>query len=144
MATALVPGPRKTAAVLVGNIPYDATEDDVRAHLNQGGKVESFRMVFDEETMQPKGYGFCDFADPETAAAAIKVLGDGEFHGRLLRLRLADSFGGMPGKGVSKGGEPGKKSTVFVGNIPYDAGLLLRKLVRLSIIIIGSYSKELV
>ncbi|CAE7872778.1 CSTF64, partial [Symbiodinium microadriaticum] len=121
MATALVPGPRKTAAVLVGNIPYDATEDDVRAHLNQGGKVESFRMVFDEETMQPKGYGFCDFADPETAAAAIKVLGDGEFHGRLLRLRLADSFGGMPGKGVSKGGEPGKKSTVFVGNIPYDA-----------------------
>ncbi|CAE7430015.1 CSTF64, partial [Symbiodinium necroappetens] len=121
MATALVPGPRKTAAVLVGNIPYDATEDDVRAHLNQGGKVESFRMVFDEETMQPKGYGFCDFADPETAAAAIKVLGDGEFHGRLLRLRLADSFGGMPGKGVSKGGEPGKKSTVFVGNIPHDA-----------------------
>ena len=88
MATALVPGPRKTAAVLVGNIPYDATEDDVRAHLNQGGKVESFRMVFDEETMQPKGYGFCDFADPETAAAAIKVLGDGEFpavtcHGTL-------------------------------------------------------------
>ena len=101
-------------------------------------------MVFDKETMKPKGYGFCDFADPETAAAAIKVLGDGEFHGRLLRLRLADSFGGMPGKGVSKGGEPGKKSTVFVGNIPYDAGLLLRKLVRLSIIIIGSYSKELV
>ena len=81
---ALVPGPRKTATVFVGNIPYDATEDDVRAHLNQGGKVESFRMVFDKETMQPKGYGFCDFADPETAAAAIKVLSERECHGRFL------------------------------------------------------------
>ena len=66
-----------------------ASEDDVRAHLNQGGKVESFRMVFDKETMQPKGYGFCDFADSETAVAAIKVLSERECHGRLLRLDLA-------------------------------------------------------
>ena len=119
---ALVPG-RKTATVFVGNIPYDASEDDVRAHLNQGGKVESFRMVFDKETMQPKGYGFCDFADPETAVAAIKVLSERECHGRLLRLDLADNelARGMPARGVSKGGEPGKTSTVFVGNIPYDA-----------------------
>ena len=69
----------------------DATEDDVRGHLSQGGKVESFRMVFDKETLQPKGYGFCDFADPDTAITAIKILSEKECNGRLLRLDLADN-----------------------------------------------------
>ena len=121
MATALVPGPSKTTAVFVGNIPYDVTEADVQAHLSQLVKVESFRMMFESETMQPKGYGFCNFSGLETALAAIEVLGNREFHGRLLRLHLAHSLGGMSARGVSTGGAPGKKSTVFVGNIPYDA-----------------------
>eukprot|EP00438_Fugacium_kawagutii_P010962 Skav219579 [mRNA] locus=scaffold249:190086:190998:+ [translate_table: standard] len=95
----------KTSTVFVGNIPYDATEDDVRGHLAQGGKVESFRMVFDKETLQPKGYGFCDFADAETAMNAIKILSEKECNGRKLRLDLADNeLRGAPGKSAGKGG----------------------------------------
>ena len=113
----LVPGPRKTASVFVGNIPYDATEDDVRAHLSQVGEVQSFRMVFDKETMLPKGYGFCEFADPEAAAAAVEALGSREFHGSLLRLHLADTERALAGRRAA----PGTKCTVLEGNIPYDA-----------------------
>ncbi|CAE7248269.1 PFA3 [Symbiodinium sp. KB8] len=98
--------PGKTSTVFVGNIPYDATEDDVRGHLSQGGKVESFRMVFDKETLQPKGYGFCDFADPDTAITAIKILSEKECNGRLLRLDLADNdqSRGAPARAAAKAG----------------------------------------
>jgi len=75
--------------------------------LSQGGKVESFRMVFDKETLQPKGYGFCDFADPDTAITALKILSEKECNGRLLRLDLADndqSRGGAPARAAAKAG----------------------------------------
>ena len=68
----------------------------MRGHLALGGKafgrasesflrqVESFRMVFDKDTLQPKGYGFADFADPKTAMEAIKILSEKECNGRRL------------------------------------------------------------
>jgi len=94
--------PGKSSTVFVGNIPYDATEDDIKAHFSKAGKVESFRMVYDKETKQPKGYGFCDFADPDTALKAIKTLSEEECNGRKLRLDLADNvMRGPPGSAGS-------------------------------------------
>lgn len=63
-----------------------SSPQDVRGHLALGGKVESFRMVFDKETLQPKGYGFADFADPKTAMEAIKILSEKECNGRRLSM----------------------------------------------------------
>mmetsp|Transcript_9634 Transcript_9634/g.16704 ORF Transcript_9634/g.16704 Transcript_9634/m.16704 type:complete len:327 (+) Transcript_9634:38-1018(+) len=108
--------PGKTATVFVGNIPYDATEDDVRGHLAQGGKVESFRMVFDKETLQPKGYGFCDFSDPDTAINAIKILSEKECNGRKLRLDLADNeLRGAPAKGAGRQAASGSTALAIPG-----------------------------
>eukprot|EP00933_Yihiella_yeosuensis_P079238 TRINITY_DN915_c0_g1_i1.p1 TRINITY_DN915_c0_g1~~TRINITY_DN915_c0_g1_i1.p1 ORF type:complete len:373 (-),score=86.63 TRINITY_DN915_c0_g1_i1:133-1251(-) len=111
-------GAEKTSStIFVGNIPYDATEDDVRRFLNEAAKVVSFRMVFDKETRQPKGYGFCDFADNETAINAMKALSEMDFNGRKLRLDLTDS--GFAGKGAGKGSRsapPPTSSTLGSGN----------------------------
>lgn len=77
--------------MFVGNIPYDASEDELKTIFNNAGAVESFRLVYDKDTKQPKGYGFCDYADADVAVAAIKNLADVEFNGRRLRIDLADN-----------------------------------------------------
>lgn len=92
----------KGSTVFVGNLPYEASEDEVRAILAQAGPIASFRLVFDKETRQPKGYGFCDYADAESAVNAIKTLSDAEFSGRRLRLDLADNV--FRSRTMGKGG----------------------------------------
>jgi len=94
----------KARTVFVGNVPYDADEKEIRDILEKAGTVASFRLVFDKETKQPKGYGFCDYADPETAVNAIKTMSDVEFNGRRLRMDFADN---VFGKGAGKGGGDG-------------------------------------
>ena len=48
-------------SVFVGNIPYEATEEQIRDIFNEVGVVLSFRLVYDRETGKPKGYGFCEY-----------------------------------------------------------------------------------
>eukprot|EP00429_Kryptoperidinium_foliaceum_P137342 CAMPEP_0176286132 /NCGR_PEP_ID=MMETSP0121_2-20121125/52741_1 /TAXON_ID=160619 /ORGANISM="Kryptoperidinium foliaceum, Strain CCMP 1326" /LENGTH=62 /DNA_ID=CAMNT_0017626665 /DNA_START=1 /DNA_END=186 /DNA_ORIENTATION=+ len=55
------------STVFVGNIPYDATEEDLKAIFSRAGVVDSLRLVYDKDSRQPKGYAFCDFAEPEAA-----------------------------------------------------------------------------
>mmetsp|Transcript_2167 Transcript_2167/g.5011 ORF Transcript_2167/g.5011 Transcript_2167/m.5011 type:complete len:355 (-) Transcript_2167:59-1123(-) len=81
----------KCCTVFVGNIPYDAQEEELKNIFSRVGAVESFRLVFDKDTKQPKGYGFCDYCDADTALSAIRNLNEVEFSGRRLRIDLADN-----------------------------------------------------
>ncbi|EEB08850.1 mRNA cleavage and polyadenylation specificity factor complex subunit Ctf1 [Schizosaccharomyces japonicus yFS275] len=74
--------------VFVGNIPYDATEKQMADIFHQIGTVRSFKLVLDPETNQPKGYGFCEFHDPETAASAVRNLNNFPFGARKLRVEF--------------------------------------------------------
>jgi cleavage stimulation factor subunit 2 len=72
----------------VGNIPYDATEEQLVEVFQEVGPVVSFRyspsinsydflitifrLVFDRDTGKPKGYGFCEYRDAETALSAMR------------------------------------------------------------------------
>uniref|UniRef100_A0A5S6Q0Y7 RRM domain-containing protein n=1 Tax=Trichuris muris TaxID=70415 RepID=A0A5S6Q0Y7_TRIMR len=80
---------RSYKSVFVGNIPYDASEESLRELFSQVGPVASVRLVFDRETGKPKGYGFCEFLDKETAMSAQRNLNGIEFHGRQLRVDAA-------------------------------------------------------
>ena len=42
-------------SVFVGNIPYEATEEQLKAIFAEIGVVLSFRLVYDRETGKPKG-----------------------------------------------------------------------------------------
>uniref|UniRef100_A0A1B6E0G3 RRM domain-containing protein n=1 Tax=Clastoptera arizonana TaxID=38151 RepID=A0A1B6E0G3_9HEMI len=73
-------------SVFVGNIPYEATEEKLKDIFNEVGPVLSFKLVYDRETGKPKGYGFCEFKDPETALSAMRNLNGYEIGGRMLRV----------------------------------------------------------
>ncbi|KAL0311388.1 UNVERIFIED_CONTAM: Cleavage stimulating factor 64 [Sesamum angustifolium] len=76
---------------IVGNIPYDATEEQLIQICEEVGPVVSFRLVIDRETGKPKGYGFCEYKDEETALSARRNLQGYEINGRQLRVDFAEN-----------------------------------------------------
>ncbi|XP_077433310.1 cleavage stimulation factor subunit 2 isoform X1 [Vanacampus margaritifer] len=82
---------RSLRSVFVGNIPYEATEEQLKDIFSEVGLVVSFRLVYDRETGKPKGYGFCEYQDQETALSAMRNLNGREFNGRALRVDNAAS-----------------------------------------------------
>uniref|UniRef100_A0A452U9P7 Cleavage stimulation factor subunit 2 n=1 Tax=Ursus maritimus TaxID=29073 RepID=A0A452U9P7_URSMA len=82
---------RSLRSVFVGNIPYEATEEQLKDIFSEVGPVVSFRLVYDRETGKPKGYGFCEHQDQETALSAMRNLNGREFSGRALRVDNAAS-----------------------------------------------------
>ncbi|KAJ8596043.1 hypothetical protein M405DRAFT_871526 [Rhizopogon salebrosus TDB-379] len=96
--------------VFVGNVPYNMGEESCRIFIEQlievfksVGQVVGFRLVFDRETGKPRGYGFCEFADHETAASAVRNLNNADVGGRPLRIDLADSDPFLEGKTTVRG-----------------------------------------
>jgi RNA recognition motif-containing protein len=94
----------------------DYSETQVIDIFKTVGPVLSFRMVFDRETGKPKGFGFCTYPDPQTAASAVRNLNNYDVGGRQLRVDFADmdeseaqasrSTGGPPGAFKSNNGPP--------------------------------------
>uniref|UniRef100_A0A8C9M4W1 Cleavage stimulation factor subunit 2 n=1 Tax=Panthera tigris altaica TaxID=74533 RepID=A0A8C9M4W1_PANTA len=82
---------RSLRSVFVGNIPYEATEEQLKDIFSEVGPVVSFRLVYDRETGKPKGYGFCECQVQETALSAMRNLNGREFSGRALRVDNAAS-----------------------------------------------------
>lgn len=72
--------------ISVGNIPYEATEEKLKDIFSEVGPVLSLKLVFDRESGKPKGYGFCEFKDQETALSAMRNLNGYEIGGRTLRV----------------------------------------------------------
>ncbi|CAG8480489.1 8895_t:CDS:2, partial [Cetraspora pellucida] len=73
-----------------GNIPYELTEEQLTEVFKEVGPVVSFRLVFDRDSGRPRGYGFCEYHDAETAASAVRNLNNVEVGGRQLRVDYAD------------------------------------------------------
>ncbi len=76
------------ASIYVGNLPYSATEDDVRQLFEEHGTVDAVRLLTDRETGRPRGFGFVDMPESD-AAGAIEKLNGQEFQGRTLRINEA-------------------------------------------------------
>jgi len=51
--------------------------------------IDDVRLVYDRETGKPKGYGFCEYQDLETAQSAMRNLNNHDFNGRPLRVGVA-------------------------------------------------------
>ncbi|XP_068661440.1 cleavage stimulating factor 64-like isoform X2 [Aristolochia californica] len=97
--------------VFVGNIPYDATEEQLIQICEEVGPVVSFRLVLDRETRKPKGYGFCEYKDEETALSARRNLQGYEINGRQLRVDFAENDKGSDRNREQGRGGPGLAST---------------------------------
>jgi RNA recognition motif-containing protein len=72
----------------VGNLPFNATEDSVRALFAEFGSVQSLSLVNDRETGRPRGFGFVEMSSSD-AAKAMQSLNGKDFAGRPLKVNEA-------------------------------------------------------
>lgn len=76
-------------SIYVGNLPFTATEDEVRDLFAAYGEVDSVRLMSDRETGRPRGFGFVKMG-AQDADAAIQALNGKNFGGRDLRINEAE------------------------------------------------------
>ena len=62
------------------------TEEQIIDIFSTVGKVLTFRLVYDNDTGRPKGFGFAEFADTDAAASAVRNLDKYQIMGRELRV----------------------------------------------------------
>jgi len=96
--------------VFVGNIPFQATEEELSDLFAADGRVvERVSIVTDRETGRSRGFAFVEMATDEDAASAISALDGQDFHGRPLRVNEAHDKprGGGGGGGGGRGGYGG-------------------------------------
>ncbi|KAM3193094.1 hypothetical protein ACQJBY_069954 [Aegilops geniculata] len=80
---------RCSSVVFVGNIPYQASERELRDACEEIGPVASLRVAADKDTGRPRGFAFCEYLDDETARSACRNLHGHPLHGRALRVAIA-------------------------------------------------------
>tara|TARA_B100000900_G_scaffold284403_2_gene243658 strand:+ start:979 stop:1392 length:414 start_codon:yes stop_codon:yes gene_type:complete len=95
--------------IYVGNLSFDASEDDVRGAFATFGTVESVKMIMDRETGRPRGFAFVNMTESDEANTAIESLNGSELLGRELRVREATPRPERPrgGGGYRGGGDYG-------------------------------------
>jgi len=74
--------------IYIGNLPYSASEEDLRALFATHGEVLSCALPLDRETQRPRGFGFVEMSK-EDAAKAISALDGNDMDGRPLRVNEA-------------------------------------------------------
>jgi len=90
----------------VGNLPFSATEDQVRALFGQHGTVHSVALINDRETGRPRGFGFVEM-DDAGMTAAMQALDGYEMDGRALKVNEAQDKPRGGGRGGDRGGRGG-------------------------------------
>jgi RNA recognition motif-containing protein len=75
-------------SIYVGNLPFSATEDEIRNLFSTFGTVHAVKLVSDRETGRPRGFGFVEMED-SAAASAISALNGKDMGGRSLRINEA-------------------------------------------------------
>lgn len=73
--------------IYVGNLPFSATEDEVRDLFAAFGEVTSVSLISDRETGRPRGFGFVEMEDG--ADEAIQALDQSSMGGRTLKINEA-------------------------------------------------------
>ena len=74
----------------VGNLPFSATEDQVRELVSQNNRtVTEVKLITDRDTGRPRGFGFVEMGSAEDAQGAISELDGHTLDGRPLRVNEA-------------------------------------------------------
>jgi cold-inducible RNA-binding protein len=97
--------------LFIGNLPYAASEAELREHLSSAGEPTQIVLPVDRETGRPRGFAFVDYADRAVAEAAISRFDQQPFKGRPLavseaRPREERPAGGAPRPGGYGGPRP--------------------------------------
>ena len=95
----------------VGNLPFSATEDEIRSLFDDFGGAIDLHIPMDRETGRPRGFAFVTLSSREQGEAAIGSLDGSDMGGRSLRISEAQERtprgGGGGGGGDRRGGGGG-------------------------------------
>jgi cold-inducible RNA-binding protein len=95
------------AKIYVGNLPFNATDAEIRTLFAAHGTVESVVLPIDRDTGRPRGFGFVEMSQSD-ASRAIQNLNGTDMGGRPLKVNEAQDRprggGGGGGGGRARGG----------------------------------------
>jgi RNA recognition motif-containing protein len=92
--------------LFVGNLPYDASEAELRQHFAAVGQLSHVFIPVDRETGRPRGFAFVEFMERPHAEAAIAKLNNQPFKGRPLSVSEARAREDRPAGGPRPMGGP--------------------------------------
>ncbi|HEY9669263.1 MAG TPA: RNA-binding protein [Coleofasciculaceae cyanobacterium] len=75
--------------IYVGNLSYQATEEDLRSVFAEYGTVKRVVLPTDRETGRMRGFAFVEMAESAHEDSAISELDGAEWMGRQLRVNKA-------------------------------------------------------
>lgn len=89
--------------IYVGNLSFDATEDDLREAFSEFGEVSKVSVVMDRETGRPRGFAFVEMPNGQEAKAAIDQLNLKQIGGRAVNVNEAKPKTDRPRSGGGGG-----------------------------------------
>lgn len=90
--------------LFVGNLPFSATEEDIRSAFEAHGEVSDVAVIMDRETGRPRGFAFVEMPDSAQGNAAIEALNNSDFGGRSMNVNEARPREDRPRGGGGGGG----------------------------------------
>ncbi len=75
--------------IFVGNLPFSASESDLRDLFADYGEIESAAVILDRDTGRSRGFGFVELADEALARKAIEDLDGSDMNGRRIAVNQA-------------------------------------------------------
>ncbi|CAF1011981.1 unnamed protein product [Rotaria sordida] len=76
-------------SIFIGNLPFDANDDDVWKVFEECGEIENVRLVRDSATSVGKGFGYVLFRDEASAGLALRLNGNCKVGNRQIRIKTA-------------------------------------------------------
>jgi len=75
--------------IYVGNLPFTATEEELKTLFTECGTVTSVALITDKFSGKPRGFGFVEMSTPEEAQAVIAKFNGYTMGDRALRVNIA-------------------------------------------------------
>ncbi|WP_204138238.1 RNA-binding protein [Halomicronema sp. CCY15110] len=91
--------------IYIGNLSFQAEEDDLRGVFADYGEVKRISLPTDRETGRKRGFAFVDMAEDAHEDKAIAALDGAEWLGRELRVNKARPRNDNGGGRRSEGGD---------------------------------------
>ena len=91
----------------IGNLPFSATDADLREVFGQHGTVTDSVVMMDRTTGRSRGFGFITMSTPDEGHAAIAALSGADLGGRKLTVNEARPMEDRPRGGGGGGGGGG-------------------------------------
>jgi len=88
----------------VGNLSFNATEDELREVFGRHGSVDSVKVITDRDTGRPRGFAFVEMSEASAASDAIRALDGSQLGGRALKVNEAQDKPRTGGGGMGGGG----------------------------------------